>query len=62
MDSNILNMILVLGGTLFVSVVLLYFSLKTHSPGETRREARSEAAATTAAMIAANQGDSDDLR
>jgi hypothetical protein len=62
MDSNILNMMLVLGGTLLVSVALLYFSLKTHTPGETRRAARSEVAATTAAMIAANQGDTDDLR
>jgi hypothetical protein len=32
MDSNIVTMIGVLGGTLLVSMVLLYFSLKTGAP------------------------------
>lgn len=32
MDSNIVAMIGVLGGTLLVSMVLLYFSLKTGAP------------------------------
>jgi len=32
MDSNILTMIGVLGGTLLVSMMLLYLSLKTGAP------------------------------
>jgi hypothetical protein len=37
MDSNILTMIGVLGGTLIVAMVLLYLSLKTAAPSGTKR-------------------------
>jgi hypothetical protein len=37
MDSNILTMIGVLGGTLIVAMVLLYLSLKTAAPSRTKR-------------------------
>ncbi len=58
MDTNILNMVLVLGGTLIVGFGLLYWSLKPGIPHETIRRERADAAATTAAMIATN-GDKD---
>ncbi len=57
MDKNFLNMLLVLGGTLIAGFGLLYWSLKPGLPKSARRE-RSEAAATTAAMVAID-GDRD---
>jgi hypothetical protein len=58
MDTNFLNMVLVLGGSLIGGFGLLYWSLKPGLPHQSARRARAEAAATTAAMIATN-GDRD---
>lgn len=57
MDTNFLNMVLVLGGTLIVGFGLLYWSLKPGLTKNARRE-RAAAAATTAAMVATD-GDRD---
>ena len=54
MTGNTIVMILVLGGTLFVAFALLYFSLRETAPRRLRPRSREAAAATTAAMIAAN--------
>lgn len=54
--SNMLTMIVVLGGTLAVAIALLYSSLLDERPRLERKERKATAA--TPAMIAARDGES----
>lgn len=57
--SNFVTMVLVLGGTLIIGCVLLYFSLLPGSPrtGSSKRRAAAEA---TAVVAAASDRDSEE--